>query len=126
MHSNMLSTVVPIHSSPSWCSEPLQSMPSFHHLLISCTNASLGPPSLPKSATLTQQPSKLVNGLLPALTPSDHRLINTENLLYPCMLVNQLPCMIPFARFGSPLQWYVSYPWIATRYTLAMVLSTTA
>ena len=31
-------------------------MPSSHHLLSSCTNASLGLPSLPKSATLTQQP----------------------------------------------------------------------
>ena len=105
MHSNVLNTAVLISSFPSWCSELLQSMPSSHHLLSSCTNTSLGPPSLPKSATLTQQPSKLMKGLLPALTPSDHRLINTANLLHPCMLVSQLSCMIPFARFGSPLQW---------------------
>ena len=126
MHSNMLSTVVLIHSLPSWCSELLQLMPSSHHLLSSCTNTSLGPPSLPKSATLTQQPSKFMNGLLPAPTPSNHRQINTANLLHPCMLVSQLPCMIPFTRFGSLLQWYVSYLRTATRYTPAMVQSTTA
>ena len=54
MHSNVLSTVVPIHSFPSWCSKLLQSLPSSHHLLSSCTNTSLGPPFLPESATLTQ------------------------------------------------------------------------
>ena len=122
----MLSPAVPIHSLPSWHSKVLQSMPSSHHLLSSCTDASLGPPSLPKSTTLTQQPSRFVNGLLPTLAPSDHRQINTANLLYPCMPFRQLPCTIPFTRFGSPLQWYVSYPWTATRYTPAMVLSTTA
>ena len=104
--------------------ELLQLMPSSHHLLSPCTNTSLGPPSLPKSATLNQQPSKFVNGMLPTLTPSDHRLINTANLLHPCMLVSQLPCMIPFTRFASPLQWYASYPRTATRCTPAMVLST--
>ena len=101
-------------------------MPGSHNLLGSCTNASLGPPSLPKSAILTQKPSKFANRFLPALTPSDHRLINTANLLHPCMLVRQLPCMIPFTRFGSLLQWYMSYPRTATRYTPVMVLSTTA
>ena len=125
MHSNVLSTVALIHNTPSWCSELLQSMPSSHHLLSSCTNTSLGPPSLLKFTTLTQQPSKFMKGLLPALTPSDHRLINTANLLHPCMLVSKLPCMILFARFGSLLQWYMSYPRTTTRYTPAMVLSTT-
>ena len=63
MCCNMLSTVVPIHSSPSWHSELLQSIPSSHHLLSSCTNAYLELPSLPKSATLTWQPSTFMNGL---------------------------------------------------------------
>ena len=35
-------------------SELIQSTPSSHHLLSSCTNASLGPPCLPKSTTLAQ------------------------------------------------------------------------
>ena len=122
----MLSTVVPICSSPSWCSELLQLMPSSHHLLSSCTNTSLGPPSLPNSATLTQQPSRFVNRLLPTLTPSDHRVINTANLLHSCMLVSQLSCMTPFTRSGSPLQWHATYPRTATRYAPAMVLSTAA
>ena len=104
----------------------LQLTPSSHHLLSSCSNASLGPPSLPKSTTLTQQPSKFMNRLLPALTPSDQRLINTANLLHPCMPVSQLPCTIPFIRLGSPLQWYMLYPRTATRYAPAMVLSTAA
>ena len=124
MYSYVLSTAVLICSSPSWHSKLLQPMPSSHDLLSSCTNTSLGPPSLPKSAKLTQQPLKFVNGLLPVLTPSDHRLINTANILHPCMLVSQLPCMIPFTRFGSPLQWYVSYPRTATRYAPVMVRST--
>ena len=124
MHSNVLSTVVPICSLPSWHSKLLHLMQSSHHLLSSCTNASSGPPSLPKSTTLTLQPSKFANGLLPALTPSDHRLINTASLLHPCMLVSQLPCIMPFTRFGSPLQWYMSYPRTVSRYTPAMVLST--
>ena len=124
MHSNMLSTVVLIHSLPSWCSELLQ-LPSSHHLLSSCTNASVGPPSLSKLATLTQQPSKFVNGLTPFPTLTDHRLINTANLLCPCMLVSQLPCRMLFTRFESPPQWYVSYPRTATRYAPAMVLFTT-
>ena len=125
MHSNVLTTVVPIDSLPSWCSELLQLMLSSHHLLSFCTNTMLGPPFLPKSTTLTQQPSKFVNGLLPTPKLSDHRLINTANLLHPCMLVSQLPCMIPFTRFGSLLQWYVSCPRTATRYTPVMVLFTT-
>ena len=124
MHSNMLSTAVPIHSSPSWHSELLQSMPSSHHLLSSCTSASLGPPFLPKSTTLTQQPSKFANGLIPTPMPSRHRWINTANLLHPCILVSQLPCMMPFTRFGSLLQWYTSYQRPATRYAPVMVLFT--
>ena len=124
MHSNALSTVVLICNSPSWHSELPQSMPSSPHLLSFCTNARLGPPFLPKSTTLTQQPLKFVNGLLSTLTPSNHRLINTANLLHPCMLVSQLACMMPFATFGSPLQWYTSYPRTATRYAPAMVLFT--
>ena len=67
MHSSVLSTVVPIHSLPSWHSKLLQSMPTSHHLLSSCTNANLELPSLPKSATLTQQPFKFMNRLLPTL-----------------------------------------------------------
>ena len=98
----------------------LPSLPS------SCTNTSLGPPFLPKSVTLTQQPSKFMNRLTPTLTPTDHRLINTANLLHPCMWVSQLPCTIPFARFGSPLQWYAYYIRTATRYAPGMVLFTTA
>ena len=124
MHSNMLSTVVLICSSPFWHSKLLQSMPSSHHLLSSYTNASLGPPFLPKSATLTQQPSNFTNGLIPTLMPSRHRWINTANLLHPCMLVNQLPCMMPFARIGSLLWSYASYPRTATRYAPVMVLFT--
>ena len=124
MHSNILSTAVPIHTLPSWCSELHQLMPSFHHLLSSCTNTSLGPSILPKSATLTQQPSKFVNGLIPAPMPPRHRWINTANLLHPCMLVSPLPCMTPFARFGSPLQWYASYPRTTTKYAPVMVWST--
>ena len=101
-------------------------MPSSHHLLSSCTNASLGPPFLPKSATLIQQPSKFMNRLWPILMPSNHRPINTVNLLHPCMLVSQLPYMTSFTRFGSLLCGYASYPRTATRYTPAMVLFTTA
>ena len=40
-----------------------------------------------KICNTDQQPSKFMNGL----TPSDHRLINTANLLHPCILVSQLP-----------------------------------
>ena len=101
-------------------------MPSSHHLLSSCTNASLWPSFLPKSTTLTQQPSKLMNGLRATLMPSNHKQINTANLSHPCMLVSQLPCMTPFTRFGSPLWWYASYPRTATRYAPVMVLFTTA
>ena len=79
-----------------------------------------------KIYNMTQKPLKLVNGLLPTLTPSNHRLINTANLLYPCMLVSPLPCMMLFARFGSPLQWYASHPRTATRYAPVMVLFTAA
>ena len=125
MHSKVLSTVVVIHNLPSWHSKLLQLMPSSHHLLSSCTNANLELPSLPKSATLTQQPSKFMSELLPFLTPLYHRQINTANLLHPCLLVSQLPCTIPFARFGSPLQWYMSYPRRATRYIPVMILFTT-
>ena len=125
MHSNVLSTAVLIHSLPSWHSKLHQWMPSSHHLLSSCTSASLGPPFLPKSATLTQQPPKLMNGLRAAPMPSNHRQINTASLLYPCMLVSQLPCTIPFTRFGYLAPWYMSYPRTATRYTPVMVLFTT-
>ena len=122
----MLGTVVLICSSPSWCSELLQSMPSSNYLLSSCTNASLGPPFLPKSTTVTQQPSRFMKGLISTPMPSRHRLINTAKLLHPCMLVSQLPCMTPCAKFGSLLQWYVSYPRTATRYAPVMVLFTAA
>ena len=126
MHSNMLSTVVLICSLPSWHSELHLLMPSSHHLLSSCTDARLGPQFLPKSTTLTQQPSKFTNGLIPTPMPSRHRQINAANLLHPCMLVSQLPCMTPCARFGSLLQWHVSYQRTATRYAPVMVLFTSA
>ena len=126
MHSNVLSTVVPIFSLPSWCSKLCQSMPSSHHLPSSCTNTSLGPPFLPKSATLTQLACRFMNRLQPILMPSNHRQTNTANLLHPCMLVSQLPCMTPFARFGSPQQWYTSYPRTVTKYAPVMAWSTTA
>ena len=58
------------------------------------------------------------------MTPSNHRLMNTANLLHPCMLVSLLPCMTSFTRFGSPLQWYASYPRTATKHAPAMVLFT--
>ena len=96
MHSNMISTAVPICSLPCWHSELHQSMPSSRHLLSSCTNASLGPPFLPKSTTLTQQPCKFTNRSLPIPMPSSHRLTNTANLSHPCILVSPLPCMTPF------------------------------
>ena len=121
----MLSTALPLHSLPSWCSELLQVRPSSHHLLSSCTNTSSEPPFLPKSAALTQQPPKFANRLLPTLMPPNHRQTITANLLDPCMLVSQLPCMTPFARLGSLLQWYESYPRTATRYAPAIVLSIT-
>ena len=69
---------------------------------------------------------QVVNRLLPTLTPSDHRQINTASLLHPCMLVSQLPCAIPFARFGSLLWWNMSYPRTDTSYTPVMALSTAA
>ena len=107
---------------PGALSYPL--MPSSHHLLSFCTNANLEP-SLPKSATLTWQPSKFMNGLLPVLTPSNHRPICTASLLHPCMLVSWLPCTIPFARFWSPPQSSMSYPRTATKCTSVQVWSTT-
>ena len=64
--------------------------------------------------------------LLPVPTPPNHRLINTVYHLHPCMLDSQLPCMMPFGRFGSLLQWYASYPRTATRYAPGVVLFTTA
>ena len=60
MHSNTLSTAVLICSLPSWHSALYQLMPSSHHLLSSWTNTNLGPPFLPKSTTLAQQPSKFM------------------------------------------------------------------
>ena len=97
MHSNVLSTAVPICSSPSWCSELPLLMPSSPHLLSSCTNASLGPLSLPKSATLTQKPSKFTNELLPILTPPNHRLINTAmyDTLYKIWVPVTVVCVLP-------------------------------
>ena len=40
------------------------------------------------------------------------------------MLVSPLSCMAPFVRFGSPLQWYTSYPRAVTKHTPAMIWST--
>ena len=126
MYSNVLSTVVLICSLPSWHSNLHPSTPSSHHLLSFCTNASLGPPFLPKSTTLTQQPSKFMNRLQPILMPLNHRLINTANFLHSCMLISKLPCTILFTRSGYLLQWYMSYPRTATRYTPVLVLFTAA
>ena len=42
-----------------WHSELHQLMPISHRLLSFCTNARLGPPFLPKSTTLTLQPSQV-------------------------------------------------------------------
>ena len=102
MHSSVLSTVVLICNSPSWHSELLQSMPSSPHLLNSCTNTSLGPSSLPKCATLMQQPSKFVNRLTPVPMPSDHRLINTANHLHPCVLVSAVAMYDNFCKIWVP------------------------
>ena len=96
-------------------------LPSPAELLYQCQLRTTIPA---KSTTPTQQPSKFANGLIPTLMPSRHRQISTANLLHPCMLVRKLPCMMPFARFGSLLWWYVSYPRTATRYAPAMVLFT--
>ena len=126
MHSNMLSTAAPVHSLPSWHSELCQLMESSHHLLSSCTDASLGPPLLPKSATLTQQPSKFMKGLIATPMLLRCREINTANLLHPCMLVIPLPCMTPFTRFGSLLQWYASYLRTATKYAPSTMAWSTA
>ena len=126
MHSNMLSTVVLTHSLPFWCSEPHPSMPSSCHLLSSCTNTRLGPPFLPESTTLTQQPSRFMNELMLAPMPPSHRQTNDVNLLHPCMLASPLQCMTPSARSGSLPLWYTSCQKTATKCTPVMVWSTAA
>ena len=89
-------------------------MPSSHHQLSSCTNARLGPPFLPESATLTLQPSRFVNELMHAPMPPSHRQTYNANLLHPCMPATPLWCMTPFARSGSLPLWYVSCQKTAT------------
>ena len=84
MHSNMLSSVVQTHSLPFWYYDLHPLMPSSHHLLSSCTNASLGPPFLPESTTLPQQPSRFMSELMPTPMPPSHRLTNDANPLLPC------------------------------------------
>ena len=123
MHSNVLSTVALNHSSPFWHSELHPSMPSSHHLLSSCTNARLGPPFLPESATLTWQPSRFMNKLMPAPMPPSHRQTNDANLLHPCMLASPLQCMTPSVRSGSLPLWYVSCQKTATKHTPVMAWS---
>ena len=85
MHSNALSTAALTHSLPFWHSELHPSMPSSHHLLSSCTNARLGPPYLPESATPTQQLSRFMSELMPTLMPPSHRQTKDANPLHPCI-----------------------------------------
>ena len=85
-----------MHSWPSWHSELLQLMPSSHHLLRSCTNASLRPPSLPKSKTLTQQPSKFMSGCYPF-----------QHLQITGWLTLQISCT-PVCQSASCHVWYPS------------------
>ena len=99
-------------------------MPSSHCLLSSCTNARLGPPFLPKFATLTQQPSRFVNELMPALMPPSHRQANDANLLHHCMPVSHLQCMTPSARSGFLQLWYMSCQKTTTKCAPVMVWST--
>ena len=68
---------------PFWDSKLHPLIPSSHHLLSSCTNARLGSPFLPKFTTLTQQPSRFMNELMPTLMPLSHRQANDANLLHP-------------------------------------------
>ena len=115
MHSNVLSTVVPTPSSPFWCSELHPSMPRPHHLLSSCTNARLGPPFLPEFATLTWQPSRFMNKLMPAPMPLSSRQTNDANPLHPYMPASPLQCTTPSIRSGSLPLWYVSCQKTATK-----------
>ena len=102
MHSNVLSTVALTHSLPFWCSEQHPSVPSSCYLLSSCTNARLGPPFLPESATPTQQPSRFMNELMPAQMPPSHRQTNAADLLHPTMLASPLQCMTPSHKIWIP------------------------
>ena len=126
MHSNVLSTVVPTQSLPFWHSELHPSITSSHHLLSSCTNARLGPPFLPESATPTQQPSRFMNELIPTPMPPSHRQTNDANPLHPCMPASPLQCTTPSITSGSLPLWYVSCQKTATKCTQVMVWSTTA
>ena len=119
MHSNVLSTAVLTHSLLFWCYELHPLKPSSHHLLSSCTNARLGTPFLPESATPSRQLSRFVNGLMPAPMPPSHRQTNDANPLHPCMLASPLQCMIPSVRSGSLPLWYVSCQKTATMCTLS-------
>ena len=101
-------------------------MPSSHHLLSSCTNTRLGPPFLPEYTTLTQQPSRFINELMPALMPPSHRQTNDANPLHPCMLASLLQCTTPSIRSGSLPLWYVSCQKTATKCTPVMAWSTAA
>ena len=101
-------------------------MPSSHHLLSSCTNARLGPPFLPESATPTWQPSRFMNELMPTLMPPSHRQTNNANSLHPCMLVSPLWCMTPSIRSGSLLLWYMSCQKTVIKCTPVTAWSTTA
>ena len=124
MHSNALSTAVLTHSSPFWHSELHPSMPSFHDLLSSCTNARLGSLFLPESATPTWQSSRFTNELMPTLMPPSHRQTNDANLLHPCMPVSPLWCTTPSISSGSLPLWYMSCWKTATKCAPAMAWST--
>ena len=126
MHSDMLSTAVPTHSLPFWCSKLHPLMPSSHHLLSSCTDARFGPPFLPEFATQTQQPTKFVNMLMLTLMPPSHRQTNDANPLHPCMPASLLWCMTPSTRSGSLPLWKVSCQKTATKCAPTMAWSTAA
>ena len=112
------------HSLPFWCSKLHPFIPSSYHLLNSCTNARLGPPFLPEFTTLTQQPSRFMNKLIPAPMPPSHRQTNDANLLHPCMLASQLRCMTPSTRSGFLPLCYMSCQKTATKCALVMAWST--
>ena len=120
----MLTAVVPTHSSPFWHSKLHPVMLSSYHLLSSCTNTRLGPLFLREFVTLTQQPSRFMNELMPTLIPPNHRQTKDANLLHPCMLSSQLQCTTPFTRSGYLPLWYVSCQKTATKCTPVMMWST--
>ena len=126
MHSNVLSTAAPTHSSPFWCSKIHPLMPSSCHLLSSCTNARLGPPFLPEFATPIQQPPRFMNKLMPTPMPPSHRQTNDANPLHPYLPASLLQHTTPSVRSGSLPLWYMSCQKTATKCVPVMAWSTTA